>query len=95
MGKRSHFNGPKHRGKHTSIIPIAEDLVREARRLPQVTGIAPGFIQNVRSKKPRIEYRKIAVGLEVRALGNNSMQTLILHTDSPLEVEGLLRSRLE
>ncbi|MDQ3018328.1 MAG: hypothetical protein M3Q64_00435 [bacterium] len=84
MGKRGTYAGSKRRGGHTSVIPIAEQLVKAADKMPEVVGIAPGFIDaRAKSKKPRIEFKVIPIGLEVIALGNTSKQSLMLYTGKP------------
>jgi hypothetical protein len=84
MGKRGHYDGNKRRGGHTSVIPILEKFLKEAEKLDEVIGIAPGFIDSkAKSRMPRIEFKIIQVGLEVIALGNTSKQSLIIYTPQP------------
>ncbi len=95
MGKRGHYDGSKRRGGHTSIIPIAEKLVKEADKLEAIIGIAPGFIDSkAKSRHPRIEFKIIPVGLEVTALGNNSKQSLMLYTADAKKVQEYLAGKL-
>lgn len=95
MGKRGHYDGAKRRGGHTSIIPIAEKLVKEAERLEAVAGIAPGFIDSrAKSRHPRIDFKIIPIGLEISALGNNSKQKLMIYTSKPKAVQAALEKIL-
>ncbi len=96
MGKRGHYDGSKRRGGHTSIIPIAENLVKAADKLTAVVGIAPGFIDSkAKSRHPRIDFKIIPIGLEVSALGNNSKQKLMLYTAKPKVVQEALEKILK
>lgn len=95
MSSKNHFNGAKKKGSHTTVIPAAELLVKEANKLPQVTGIAPGYIdQRARSKMPRIVFKPIPAGLEVTVLSSSSKQTLIIYTSAPELVERLLNKKI-
>lgn len=95
MPKKGHYQGAKHRGGHTTVIDVAESLVKTADRLSEVVGIAPGFIDtHAKSKHPRFVFKQIPAGLEVKALGRSSMQTLIIYTPQPDLVEGLLSQQL-
>jgi hypothetical protein len=96
MGKRGHYAGGKIRGGHSSIIPMAEKLVKEAEKLEAVVGIAPGFIDSrAKSRKPRIEFKIIPIGLEAIVLGNNSKQSILIYSSSPEETKTALESILE
>lgn len=91
MGKRGHYDGGKRRGGHTSVIPLVEKFLKEAEKLEAVVGIAPGFIDSrAKSRKPRIEFKIIPIGLEVTALGNTSKQSLMLYTSNPETVKAHL-----
>ncbi len=91
MGKRGHYAGHKIRGGHSSIIPMAEKMVKAAEKMSAVVGIAPGFIDSrAKSRKPRIEYKIIPIGLEAIVLGNSSKQSLMIYTSNPQKVKSEL-----
>lgn len=93
MGKRGTYAGRKLRGNHTSIIPIVEEVVKAADKLDAVAGIAPGFIDaKAKSRKPRVEFKIIPIGLEVIALGNTSKQSLMIYTSEPKAVLAILEN---
>ncbi len=45
MSKKNHIGGKKKKGKHTTIIDAAVRPVAIAKRMPEITGVAPGFIK--------------------------------------------------
>lgn len=91
MSRKGHINGGKQRGSHTTIIPAAENLVKTAERLPEVTGISPGFITTgIHSRQTRVKYKKIQAGLEVTAIGTTSKQVIYIYTNAPDRVIQLL-----
>ncbi len=92
MGQKISYDGPKRRGGHTSIIPMANKVIKAASKMKEVAGIAPGFIDGkVRSRMPRIEYKTIPIGLEITVLGNSSKQTIMIFT----QVSEIVKSKLE
>ena len=96
MANKGHIGGDKKRGKHTTVIPAAEDLIRQALRLPQVTGISAGFIQSgIHTRQARTKFKIVPAGLEVVVLGTTSKQTIYLFTKLPREVAKLLGGHIE
>ena len=91
MAHKGHYHGPKHKGNHTTLIPAAEELVKKAEKIPEVRGIAPDLIKaGVRSKKPRIIFKPLPAGLQVKVIGNTSIQIIYIYTYYPKKVEEAL-----
>jgi hypothetical protein len=82
--KKGHYAGDKHRGTHTTIIPAAEELVRDANRMAEVTGILPDFIHSgTRARQTRVKFKRVPAGLEVTVIGTTSKQTIYIYTAAP------------
>ncbi len=89
MSKKGHFeSAKKSRGNHTTVIDAAEPLVKEADKMPYVTGISPGYIDaKARSREQRVKFSVINAGLLMKVYGRHSMQEIRLFTTCPLRVE--------
>ena len=90
MGKKNHYDGPKHRGNHTTVIDPAAKMIKAAAKLTIVTGICPGPIFQAKSRLPRIKYLKTDTGLKATVLSSNTKQIVILFTTDPDSLESHL-----
>jgi hypothetical protein len=94
MPKKGHFQGSKKRGNHTTITPLSEKLINAARRMPYVTGINPGRIEQAHSKQPRVNFERTQTGLKAVVLSTATKQTVIFHTTCPERVEKELKAEI-
>lgn len=87
MASKPKIPGNKRRGRHTTVIESARDVVGLASRLEIVTGIQVGLIDpHAKSRQPRLKMKSLPGGLEVQVLGSLAKQTIFLHTDDPESV---------
>lgn len=77
------YMGSKHRGKHTTIIPSVERLIKWAEDESSIKGIEPNVITTVRRAGGRITAKATVLDRErlaVDVLGAGSKQRIILYT---------------
>lgn len=88
MSKKNHIGGKKKKGKHTTIIDAAVRPVAIAKRMPEITGVAPGFIKMGLSSTRgaiavKIKSEGTCILLSIR--GNTSAQEIRLYTSNVLD----------
>lgn len=80
---------------HTSLISVAESIVKSASRLQCVNKIVLGVIKSIKSPpaSKSIKISEIPVGVKVRARGPKSVQELYIYTnDRKLTIETIVRA---
>lgn len=94
MMSKGHYQGPKRKGRHTTVIPFAMEVVKFVEKLDDVSGISLGIINaKAKSAKPRIIVKQLSGALEVKACGNTSNQTLTLFTKNPEAIQSQLEQQ--
>lgn len=83
MSRKTHRQGGKFTGSHTTIIDAAAVVVDTAKRREEVTKICLSIIQNVRSNGRRLKFKSIQAGWQVIIYGNTYMQDVYIYTSNP------------
>ncbi|MFH1657350.1 MAG: hypothetical protein ABH919_02685 [bacterium] len=78
-----HFSGKKIAKKHSTVIEMAELLVRTTLELTIVSKIVIGEIVPVRNGPKRMKITIIPAGLKIMVRGINARQQLFIYTGRP------------
>jgi hypothetical protein len=70
-------------GKHHTLIPVAETVVRTAKALPEVSKILPGIIKNVKTGAKSIKFISIPAGWLIKVRGPVSVQIIYVYSSNP------------
>ena len=79
-GSKGHAQGKKIGGRHTTVIPAAEKVVKFLREHRAVIKVILGEIKTVGNGSLRISVKDINVGLEVKVRSAKSLQTFTVRT---------------
>lgn len=89
MSKKNHVDGKKKKGKHTTIIDAAIRPVAIAKKMPEITGVAPGFIKtglsSTRGGPSIIKIRSERTCILLCVRGNTSVQEIRLYSSNVLD----------
>lgn len=86
------WHGKKLAGTHTTLIEVAQRLVKVAEKISEVEKISLGIIISTPGKKGmrRIKFSPITGGLLAKVRANTSIQEVRIYTGSPQKVQQLL-----
>jgi len=90
--KKGLLRGSKFNGKHSTVIPHAERIVRAAKGHPAVRKVVLSVIKQIGGGRSRLTLKPIDAGLEVRVRGGTSIQTFYVYTSAPAETEAVLQA---
>jgi hypothetical protein len=88
---KGHKQGGKMTGKHTTIIPAAENIIDLLQKNVFVDKISAGFIKHgIKSGKHSIKIMDMDSGLLLKIRGTASIQEIRVYTNYPDEVQKVL-----
>lgn len=80
--RSGHADGKKF-GRHTTLVPAAQPVIKYAEKDPRITKIILGRIVPRIGGRHRIKITKILAGLKVFVRGGSSGQELHIYTTCP------------
>ena len=78
--------------RHTSIIEIAEPIIRAIKKHPDVRKISPGIITSIRTSLPRLKCEETQGGLSLKIRAPRQVQQFYIYTNNPSSVEKVILS---
>ncbi|MCK4635606.1 MAG: hypothetical protein KAT32_01985 [Candidatus Moranbacteria bacterium] len=89
---KGHRQGGKIKGRHTTIIPVAEKIVDLLSKNPEVKKISVGFIKHgIKSGKHAIKVSEMESGLLLKIRGTASIQEIRIYTDAKESIKNSLK----
>lgn len=88
----SSWAGKKISGRHSSLIDVAENIVKVAVSLDCVSKIVLGVIKQVKGPAvgKSIKISPVAAGLKLKVRGPKTVQELFIYTNKPLLTETII-----
>lgn len=80
MSKKGHRSGGKFSRSHTTVIPVAEPVVDTLAKLPGVSRISLGLIQNVPGGERRFKVTPCQGGFKLVLRSSGSIQEIYVYT---------------
>lgn len=84
------YSGGKFSNAHSTLISAAEDIVKKANSLPEVSKISLGFIRSIKGNGTNLHRIKYDLSepacLKLTVRGGISLQELRFYTASPSEL---------
>jgi hypothetical protein len=89
------FSHKKLTRSHTTLIEAAEDIVKKATQMIEVSKVSLGIIKQISVGKPRIKFLPITGGIKATIRGNASIQEIFIYTNDPKKTIGVLTELFE
>ena len=89
------FSSKKLTRSHTSLIEAAEDVIKYATEMSEVSKISLGVIKQITVGKQRIKFLPITGGIKAIIRGNASIQEIFIYTKETKLVTKTLTSFFE
>jgi len=85
-----HISGKKVAKKHSTVIEVAQPLLKAVLKLTEVEKVVNGEIAGIRNGPIRIKIEIIPAGLKLMVRGVNARQKIFVYTSSPEAVKAII-----
>ena len=89
------FTHKKLTRSHTSLIEAAEDVIKRATEMSEVSKISLGVIKQISVSRPRIKFLPMTGGVRAIIRGNASIQEIFIYTSNPKDTVKTLTNLFE